>query len=339
MSNTSSKEPKSRLEEEKNEFKKLIKKSLIKTDKKIYEIIAGSAKTTLDFGAFKIPCYMIRTEDGDIPVLSGRGMQKALGLPNKTGTELQNLFNSKELSGLITDDLLQAINTVYAFKRDGAGGSQAMTFGSRARVFIKICIFFRNALDKGYLPERNAYIAHKASQIIDNFAEEGIEAVAKRITGYDDIKERYAIEKALGTVVAPEIREYAKRFDKWFYEEIYRLKGWDYEPIRNGTIKNTNSQLGLITMDIVWDRVIAGLQNKLKELNNERDKSGNLTHYHHQHLTDKGLALLKSHLSFLEALLKTSKTWESFMFNLDILKPKLGDIKDALGFEEKLRLV
>jgi hypothetical protein len=124
----------------------------------------------------------------------------------------------------------------------------------------------------------------------------------------------------------------------WYYENIYRLRGWDFEPIRNKTVRNTNSQLGHITMDIVWNRQLPGMKKKLEDLNNQRNKSGNLTHYHHEHLTDSGLKMLKEHFSLLEALLKTSKTWEDFKYNLDILRPVQGTIQQKLGFEENLRL-
>jgi hypothetical protein len=61
-------------------------------------------------------------------------------------------------------------------------------------------------------------------------------------------------------------------------------------------------------------------------------------HYHHQHLTDKGLEKLESHFEFLKALLSTSKDWDTFMHNLNILKPKLGSIQETLPFEQKLYL-
>lgn len=254
MTFTTNKYPDKELENEKEEFARIVRNSLVKTDKNVYDVVAGSNRTTLNVGSLSIPCYVIRTEEGDIPVLSGRGLQKALGLPNRSGTELQLLFNSKELSGLVSEELKEEINTVFAFKRPGAGGSQPLTFGNRAKTLVKISIFLRNVKD--LLPEKSKFISDNASKIIDEFAVEGIEAVVFRITGYDNLRERIAIEKVLGSVVAPEIREYARRFDTWFYEETYRLKGWDYEPIRTGKIRNTNSQLGVITMDIVWDRLL-----------------------------------------------------------------------------------
>jgi hypothetical protein len=330
--------PDKTLEDEKSEFERAISKTLLATEKKVYEVVSGSARTTINSGNIRIPCYVIRTEDGDIPVLSGRGIQKALGLPNKSGNELQQLFNSKELSGHVTKELKEVINTVYAFKRPGAGGSQLATYGNPAKTLVIIGIFLREAYNSGFLPEKNKHLADKSSEIIDSFAVEGIESAVFRITGYNNIRERLAIERVLGTFIKSDIGEYAKRFDTWFYEEIYRLKGWDYQPIKTGKIKNTNSQLGFITMDIVWDRLVKGLQDKLKEYNHERNTSGKLMHYHHQHLTDKGLEKLESHFEFLKALLSTSKDWDTFMHNLNILKPKLGSIQETLPFEQKLYL-
>jgi hypothetical protein len=166
--------------------------SIIPEKRRIHKIVAGSRNTTINFGDIKIESYVIQGDDKDLPVLSGRGMQKALGLPNKSGTELSSLLKSFAKKTTVDPILLDSIENYYSFKRDGAGGSQVATNGYVAGTLIRICILFRD--NNRLFTEENQFIPENASKIIDNFAIEGIERVVFRVTGYDDIQNERILE-------------------------------------------------------------------------------------------------------------------------------------------------
>ncbi len=335
--NKSTKQPDNSLEEEKKEFEKIVNRSrkIIGSDnQKVYTVIAGSLRTPLIVGNIKIPAYVINTEIGAKAVLSGNGLQKAIGLPGKEGRELSSLLNKPGIKEIVPDSLKLLLSQRYLFKRPGAGGAIPQTYGYEAITLIQICKVFYDAGKKGLLDKDYQFIADKAEEYILAFAEKGVEQEVFRVTGYDELKSQLALVKLIGEHVSPIIQPYVPKFPSWFAEEIYRLKGWDYEPIKSGKIRNTNSQLGTITMDIVYDRLLPSLVEILKKLNNKRSKPGNLEHYHHQHLLDKGVDLLKNHFNLLEGLLKSSTAWSQFMINLDRIRPSQNNLQLALDFEE-----
>ena len=81
---------------------------------KILKATHGSSKTPLKLGKFEIPCYVL--EDGR-RVLSGRGMQNALGYSSKSsGSAIQNLIKDKNIKTYISPDIFEKLNSRIAFE-------------------------------------------------------------------------------------------------------------------------------------------------------------------------------------------------------------------------------
>jgi len=118
-----------------------------------------------------------------------------------------------------------------------------------------------------------------------------------------------------------EFAAWAKTFPDEFYKEIFRLKGWVYNP---NTIKRP-SVIGRYTNDIVYTRLAP---NILEELQNRNPvlEGGYRKVKHHQFLTeDIGHAALAQHLFAVIALMRASGTWDRFYQNLQRAFPKYGD--------------
>ena len=93
-------------------------------------------KTPLKLGKVELPCYVL---NNGMRVFSGRGIQKALGADNNSGTWLSKFVNSKSITWNMKPGVLQQFNEPIQFKRNGAGGSQSMTYGYEATLLIDLC--------------------------------------------------------------------------------------------------------------------------------------------------------------------------------------------------------
>lgn len=141
MSNNLLNQPDEEMAREKAEFAKVIKRThtLVPNQEKIYRVLAGSMRTTLDIGNIKIPSYVLDIDGVALPVLSGNGLQKALGLPGRDGKELSSLLGRPEIKSIVPESLLNSLNKRLLFKRPGAGGAVPQTYGYEAKTLIQIC--------------------------------------------------------------------------------------------------------------------------------------------------------------------------------------------------------
>src|SRR5688500_6210790 len=79
----------------------------------------GSPKAPITLNDSKIQAYVL--EDGR-RVLSGRGMQAALGLGQSHGGKLKDLLNQKALKPFISAELAMELENPIKFVRPGRGG-------------------------------------------------------------------------------------------------------------------------------------------------------------------------------------------------------------------------
>ncbi len=86
---------------------------------KVHRAIYGSPETLLVIGNRSINCYVL---DDGTAVLSGRGMQDALGLGQSHGGKLGDFVSSVTNKSLIGIELSMALSNPIKFTRPGRGG-------------------------------------------------------------------------------------------------------------------------------------------------------------------------------------------------------------------------
>ncbi|MFM8331872.1 MAG: P63C domain-containing protein [Candidatus Methylumidiphilus sp.] len=117
---------------------------------------------------------------------------------------------------------------------------------------------------------------------------------------------------------------WAKRFPDEFYENIYKLKGWQWP----GMGKNRYSVVAHYTRDLVYARLGPGILKELEE-KTPKDESGNRKNKFHQWLTeDVGHPLLAQHLHsiimFQRLSIANGYGWQKFVRMVDQVLPKKG---------------
>jgi len=282
---------------------------------KILKATHGDATRPLKIGDLEIGCYVL--ENGT-RVLSGRGMQSALGLGQRHGSLLRGFLNKGNLKPYINDEIADALDSPIRFVRPGRGGKLAT--GYEATILADICDSILSARKSGALTDKQLLIAEQAEMLTRAFAKVGIIALIDEATGYQEVRDRYALQKILDQYLRKEFAAWAKRFPDEFYKEMFRLRGWEIKPL---TV-NKPQVVGKYTTNIVYERLAPGIVEELEKKNPKNERGQRKTR-HHQWLTDDvGHPALAQHIYAVMGLMRASKTWDQFMTLLNSAYPKKG---------------
>lgn len=282
---------------------------------KVLKATHGDATRPLKIGDLEIGCYVL--ENGT-RVLSGRGMQSALGLGQRHGALLRGFLEKGNLKPYINDEIANALDSPIRFVRPGRGGKLAT--GYEATILADICDSILSARKSGALTEKQLLIAEQAEILTRAFAKVGIIALIDEATGYQEVRDRFALQKILDQYLRKEFAAWAKRFPDEFYKEMFRLRGWEIKPLS----VNKPQVVGKYTTNIVYERLAPGIVEELEKKNPKNERGQRKTR-HHQWLTDDvGHPALAQHIYAVMGLMRASKTWDQFMTLLNSAYPKKG---------------
>ena len=157
--------------------------------------------------------------------------------------------------------------------------------------------------------------------LMRGFARVGIIALVDEATGYEKVRAKFELAKILEKYIAEEYRAWTKTFTEKFYELMFQLRNWQYDP---KSIKRP-SVIGRYTNDIVYERLAPGVLHELQKKNPVTEK-GYRKQKHHQWLTGEiGHPALKDHLAGVMALMRASANWDSFQRLLKRSYPKFNE--------------
>jgi hypothetical protein len=162
---------------------------------------------------------------------------------------------------------------------------------------------------QGPLHPSQEKIAHACKIIMRSLAKLGIIALVDEATGYQELRDRLALQKMLEKYFTDEWAKWTRTFPDEFYKHLFRLKGLEY-PVPGGRRPRF---VGHWTNDIVYLRLAPGVLEELRKKNPRNEITGERLQKHHQYLTrDYRHPALKEHLSNVIFLMRTCATDEEF---------------------------
>jgi len=282
----------------------------------------------LDLAGTKLPCAVIKGAAGIQRVLSESGITQAIlgtrsgaskrlkKAASEEGAILPLFLAPSQLNSFITEELLDG--PLMAI--DYVEGDRVVR-GYDSSILVAVCGVWLKARAQGKLQKQQLAKAQRAEDLTLALADVGIVSLIDEATGYQDDRARDALAKIFATFLAKERQKWALTFPLDFYREIYRLRGWKFEPW-------TTKRPGVIakwTDDFVYDRLAPGLTKELREKNPVAE-TGRRSFKHHQWFnTEKGHPKLKEHISGVIALLRAAENWGAFKRGLDRAFPKYGE--------------
>jgi hypothetical protein len=283
----------------------------------------------LDLNGFKISCYVL---DNGTRVLSGRGLQNALKMEDDkdvgkqtSGSRLKRYLTQKSLKPFIYNDKeVGHFNPIICYKGD------SKINGYEATILADICDGILEARKHISLSKRQEIIATQCEILMRAFAKIGIIALVDEATGYQYDRERFELQKILKAYISAELLQWQKTFPNTYYQEIFRLNGWDYT-VRN--IKYKPQIVGKWTNKVIYDQLPKGVLDELKK-KTPKNQSGNYTARFFQSLTaDTGSPHLTAQLNQIIAIMRISDNWKQFISNFNkMVSRKSGQLE--LKFED-----
>lgn len=279
----------------------------------------GAPEKPLKIGDIEIPCYVL--SDGT-RLLAQRGLQSGIGMSEgggQSGARKIAAFMARLAEkGIDVKGLVARANSPIRFIPPH-GGNPAD--GYEATILPDICAVIIEADQKGVLDKRLKRLAERAAVLQHGFATVGIIALVDEATGYQAFRDRHALQKILDRYIGKDLAKWAERFREDFYEQMFRLRGWAYNPASS----KRPMAMAKMTIDLVYDRIGPGLTKELqaKELD-RREKEGGRRHLHRWLTPDVGHPELDRHLSGLTFLAKSFNDgdWEGFCRAADRVVPK-----------------
>lgn len=266
------------------------------------KILKATHEGPLTIGDLEIDSAVL--EDGT-RVLNSKGFLKALGRPWKgsSRTELPNFLGAKNLMSFVSDKLtLDLIPIEYKNKK-------GMTVkGFKAELIPLVCDVYLKARETGALSKTQEAIAQKAEILVRSLSKIGIVALVDEATGYQYQRDKDELHRILEAYISEEFLPWTKRFPDEFYENLFRLKGWSYNPL---SVKRPRI-VGKLTNELVYEKLPEGVLEELKRKTPKSPK-GHYTKRFYQSLTENiGNPHLGKHLASVITLMKISPNWRKF---------------------------
>ena len=270
---------------------------------------------TLTLGELELPCAVLNDRTR---VLSERGIIKALGGKrggshwtrlSKNHEYLPVFISASNLASFTPPSLRVALSRPLLYRAmNGRIG-----YGVEATLLPEICAVWLSARRNGALTPQQEHIAATAELLMTGLAHVGIVALIDEATGYQQDRDRDELHRILEAYIAKELLPWAKRFPDEFYEELFRLRGWNYSPPQ----PRRPQLVGKFTNQLVYDKLPRGVVAELRK-KNPVVKNGRRGHKHHQYLSeDIGHAHLEKQLLAVTTLMRAAPSWAVFqrLFN------------------------
>jgi P63C domain len=276
----------------------------------------------LNVAGVEIACYVL--EDGR-RVLSLGGMVRALGMATgsasrRQGDRLLNFATGRAIYPFISNELLSTMTEPVRFQAPSGG---TVATGYEATILPDLCDAVLQARSVGALRRDQLHIADQCEILVRAFARVGIIALVDEATGYQEVRDRKALEDILNKYINEELRRWTKTFPDDYFVQIFRLRNWPFPSIPT----RRPGVLGHYTRDIVYSRLAPGVVEALEKRNPA--EHGRRKHRHHQFLTeDYGDPRLKEHLTGVVTLMKASRSWDQFKGMLQRVFPKVNTTLD-----------
>jgi len=132
----------------------------------------------------------------------------------------------------ISNDLRSVTATPTKFITPGG----KVAHGYEAEFLAKLCFAVMDAERAGVLQDQQKHIAKQCRILIEGFSIVGINALVDEATGYQEVRDKTALQKILALYIKDEWAKWTRRFPHDFYKNLFRLKNVSFE-LNSGNLK------------------------------------------------------------------------------------------------------
>jgi hypothetical protein len=253
-------------------------------------------KGDVQFGNIIVQCHVL--DDGS-RVIAQREVVKALTQQERPSGSITRLIGVPALEPYINAD--DVAKKILQYKLSGPG-HQMTAYGYEATLLIEVCEAFLRARDDGALTEGQLRMARRAEIILRACAKVGIIALIDEATGYQEVRQKNALQLKLQAFIADDMQEWAKLFPEEFWLHLARIEHTRYMP------RGRPLRWGKYVMAFVYDAVDADVGQELRRINPNPHYRMN----YHQWLKKFGRDKIRDHINQVIGVMKTCQDMEAF---------------------------
>jgi hypothetical protein len=175
------------------------------------------------------------------------------------------------LKQFISEDLRLSTTPIFFRFKSGhrAVGYDALLLPMVCQVYQKLHAWITGKLASNNAAEvsqgKGAYARYKhiiaaCNELESGFANRGIIALVDDATGYRADKTKEDILRVIAAYMSPNLLTLTKRFPPEFFEEIYRIHGWEYRP---GSVKHPQ-YVGHFILKHIYEPLPPGVLEEMK---------------------------------------------------------------------------
>jgi hypothetical protein len=273
-----------------------------------YPVFEATHRGYLNIAGSEIPCAVLKNGKR---VISQTGLFKAFDRPRKGEKRqegLPSIIGAGNLLPYVTEELREKCRTIHYFHTNGTTAS-----GYDSELIPLICALYLDAskADPSVLVSSQLKLVDRAEILLRALAKVGITGLIDEATGYQYDREKDALQALLSKYIAEEFLPWTSRFPREYYQEIFRLYGWEYDPL---SLKRPQF-VGRFTKEFVYNEISPEILKEL-EVRNPTLDNGRRRRKHHQHLTETtGVPHLERHLTKLITVMQLSDSIDDFKEN------------------------
>jgi hypothetical protein len=293
---------------------------------------------SVDFAGMQFRCAVL---DDETRVISGSEFMRVMGIYRSGALSVRRSEDDelhfplhlafKNLRPFILEDeeLVSALRTPIRY-RDASG---SIGEGIPGQVLRRICSVWVRAQRAGVLGSSQEKIAEKAQTLLDALADVAIVALIDEATGYQKRRSHDALQKILRAYISAELLPWQSRFPISFYEQLYRVMGWEYDA--SSTART--AYVGKLTNKLIYEKLPPGVLEDLKRKNPTDPETKRRRNKHHQLLTEEiGHPHLQNQILSVTTLLRATpsgnKKFFETLFN-QAFPPAQGELFAAFELE------
>jgi hypothetical protein len=229
-------------------------------------------------------------------------------------------LQAEALRPFITDELrLSTTPVIFRFKSGHrAVGYDALLLPMVCQVYHKLHASLTERLagsdgadiaQARKIYNRYKHIIEACNTLADGFANRGIIALVDDATGYrgDQLKED--VLRVIAAYMSPTLFPWTKKFKPPFFEEIYRIHGWEYKP---GTAKHPQ-YTGTFITKYVYEPLPPGVLEEMKTRLPKNESGSRKAKLWQTLSADTGIPHLDRQIADVQLLMELSDTKEEFL--------------------------
>jgi hypothetical protein len=291
------------------------------------EVFEATHRGFLEVAGSKIPCAVLKNGKR---IISQTGLFGAFDRPRKGEKRqegLPSIIGATNLLPYVTDELREKCKAIHYFHTNGT-----VAVGYDAVLIPLVCNLYLEAdqANPRMLVASQEKIVERAKILVRALAKVGITALIDEATGYQYERERNELQVLLSKYIAEEFLPWTSRFPREYYQEIFRLYEWEYDPL---SLKRTPF-IGKFTNEFVYKEMSPEVLEELRK-KNPINENGRRKHKHHQHLTSNiGVPHLERHLTKLITVMQLSDNLDDFKENFKRAFKKTNQLKLDFDMDE-----